>query len=379
MPVDRRRRGARREVPRARRAARRRAAARDREVVPDAGHALHLEAPGALVDDRWGASPAAPARRERRPRRAPARAPAASGCANAPSVASPHGSGPSTASAAARARAAAIPQRPVEARGQVDGAPGRAHERGLGQQPRDPAGAADLQADRVGGAAQRPGCRRLVHRDRADAGRADRAQRVRAVDRLLDELEAGGGERAQVRERLVRRRPGTVGVDADRQLRPRRRADRGDPPRVVADADLDLHAAEPRPRRRRRRRGRARAVGRAERRVDGDRGRRARGEQVARRAVPPAGPRGPTARGRPRRAPREVALRLTGREQRGVVVVRAARRGAPRRTRRAPRPRRRARRRRRAPAARPRRPRRRRRRSPAAPRAGRARAARPTR
>ncbi len=141
-------RGARREVPRDRRAD---GGARSRRaglVVPGAGHAVHLEAPDALVEllgrSRGEGSPSMPpftALARRRGRGRPARrsrrsrgASTPSRPANAPSVASPHhGSGPSAAAACTPGR---DPERPVERRRHVDRAARRARRARVAQHAR---------------------------------------------------------------------------------------------------------------------------------------------------------------------------------------------------------------------------------------------------
>ncbi len=178
---------------------------------------------------------------------------------------------------------------------------------------------------------------RLVDRDRHRRLRAHLAQRLEPVDRLLAQLEADRGERAQVGERLARRAPGAVGVGADRHVRADRGAHGGEPAGVVADPDLDLHAAEAR--RRRRAAASAAAPARSAAPTSALTGTEAR--RRARPAAPPpaarpGAPRGPTARGRSPPAPAGAAARRgrrpaarrrsssgpASREHRGVGVER---------------------------------------------------------
>ncbi len=116
------------------------------------------------------------------------------------------------------------PQRPVEGRGEVDVGAGRAHERGLGQQPRDPAAARDLQAHRVGhlGRERARLAGGLVHGHADGDAVAHLAHRMHAVHGLLDQLEPGGREGVDRRDGLVDL-PGAVGVQAQLHLRARRR------------------------------------------------------------------------------------------------------------------------------------------------------------
>ena len=113
-------------------------------------------------------------------------------------------------------------------------------------------------------AAPEPGAPRSAAVSSIATGTGDFARTARIacepVDRLLAQLDADRRERAQVRERLVGRRPGAVGVDPDRHLVARRGAHRRQPARVVADPDLDLQAAEARRGGSRGGLGRARAV-----------------------------------------------------------------------------------------------------------------------
>ena len=57
---------------------------------------------------------------------------------------------------------------------------------------------------------------------------AQRAQRLDPVDRLLDELEAGGRERGQIASTALVDVPRAVGVQAQRDVGPGGRAHRGD-------------------------------------------------------------------------------------------------------------------------------------------------------
>ena len=156
-----------------------------------------------------------------------------------------------------------------------------AHERGLRQQAGDAAAARHLQAHGVGDLrGQRAGLARgLVHRHAHGDAVAHRAQLLDAVDGLLDELEARGGERLDRAHRLVDL-PGAVGVQAQLGVVADRRADGGDAPGVVADADLDLHARVALADGARRLRGGLGAVGRGDRGVHAHRARRVVAQQV---------------------------------------------------------------------------------------------------
>ncbi len=213
------------------------------------------EAPRRVLDpgvDDHGADPT---------RRASRRGPGASGTAIVPSsgasgpasrpsnwssVASPHGS--STRSAAAQCTAAAMPERPVERRREVDVGAGRAHERRLREQRRDAARARDLQADGVGGAAgERAGIGgRLVHRDPHRDALAHRRAAPRSRGPAPRRARAPAGASASIASTavstsqapLASRRSATCGPDGG--------AHRGDAARVVAAADLELDAVEAR-------------------------------------------------------------------------------------------------------------------------------------
>jgi hypothetical protein len=143
------------------------------------------------------------------------------------------------------------------------------------------------------------------------------------VDRLLAELDPGGRERAQVRDRLRRRAPRAIGVDADRELRPARSTDRRDAPRVVADPDLDLHAAEPGRDGGARRPGGSRPVLRRDRRVHRHRVRRALRKQVGQPAPRAARCAVPQREVDRRERLRQRTLVRARREQRVVRSVRA--------------------------------------------------------
>ena len=132
------------------------------------------------------------------------------------SVASPHGAW--TRSAAAQCTAAAMPERAVERRRQVHLRARRLRERRGREQAGDPAAACDLQAHRVGGAGRDRArlVAGLVHRDAHGHAVAHLAQRARAVDGLLDELEA--------------RRAPAPRSSAPPPRRPRRRSRRGAAP-----------------------------------------------------------------------------------------------------------------------------------------------------
>ena len=194
-------------------------------------------------------------------------------------------------------------QRPVERRCDVDLAARRPRRRRVAQEPRDPAAAGDFRhTASVAPEPRRPARppSRPSPAPPATPPAPRRAPRCRA--RLLGVLDPDRRERAQVRERLLRRRPRAVRVDAHRHAGAGGGAHRGDPARVVADPDLDLHAAEPAA-------AAAAACGRgagavlgADRRVDRDSGVAA----AARRSAtgrPARRPRDPRARGRPPRAP----------------------------------------------------------------------------
>ena len=175
--------------------------------------------------------------------------------------------------------------RAVVGRGEVDLGAARAHQRGRGEQRADAAAARDLQADGVGDARrERARDRRgLVDRDPNRDALAQLAPGD-AVDRLLGELEAEGGERGEW-PRPPRRRPGAVGVEAQRaRPGPIGGADRGDALDVVARPDLDLDARKPSATARRGSRGARRRRG-GHARVDGDRRRRRVAEQLADRTA----------------------------------------------------------------------------------------------
>ena len=128
--------------------------------------------------------------------------------ANIDSVARPHGaSGPRDASAAAACTAPATPSGPSRVEAEIDLRARAAHERGGCQQARDATAAGDLQAHGVG----RPGGERavlgrgLVDRHTHRHALAHLAHRSDPVRRLLDQLEPGGGERVDRRDRLARR------------------------------------------------------------------------------------------------------------------------------------------------------------------------------
>ena len=164
------------------------------------------------------------------------------------SVASPHGAW--TRSAAAQCTRGRDAQRPVERRRQVDLRARRLRERGRREQPGDPAAARRPSGRRrrrrptprapgsspVSSIAMRTGTRSRTSRSARDA-----------VDRLLDELEPGGGERLDRADRLLDV-PGAVRVEPQLELRAAGGAGGGDAARVVAHADLELHAGEAGPR-----------------------------------------------------------------------------------------------------------------------------------
>ena len=139
------------------------------------------------------------------------------------------------------------PQRAVEGRGDIGLRARGAHERRRRQQARDPAAAADLQAHRVGHArAQRAVLGRgLVDRDPRAHALAHLPDRVQPVGRLLHQLEPGRRQRLDRPHRLLDR-PRAVRVQAQRDLRARRRAHRRHPRRVVPDPHLQLDALIPR-------------------------------------------------------------------------------------------------------------------------------------
>ena len=111
--------------------------------------------------------------------------------------------------------------------------------------------------------------RRLVHRDPHRDPVAHGAHALDPVHGLLDELEAGRGQRLDRVHRLVDG-PGAVRVQAQLDLRADRRAHGRDAAGVVADPDLDLHAPEAVARGRGGLRGGLGAVLGRDRRVDPD-------------------------------------------------------------------------------------------------------------
>ena len=251
MPVDARRGRARREVPRDRRADGGAAAA------TRGSHVVAGRRPRGAPRGARRASPSCSLERRRR----------STPCGRAHRAEQARAGGTAIAPAPARARRRALEQRerreparrrrgrsrqrrrgvqpgrdaerPVERRRDVDRAARRARRRRVAQQPGDPAAARDLQADRVGRARRRPRPARPPSRPSPPAPATSArtaAQRRDAVHRLLGVLEPGRRERAEVRERLAGVAQAPLASTRIATSGPDRRAHRGDPAGVVADA-----------------------------------------------------------------------------------------------------------------------------------------------
>ncbi len=220
---------------------------------------------------------------------------------------------PGRSAAAARARRAPrrrAPRRPRRA-GRRASRPGRPRRRRRARAWRPPAGRRCRRSGRSSGRPRRPRrppsapCSAAVSSIATRTATRSRTSRTasQAVRRLLDELQAGGGERVDRAHRLLDV-PRAVGVEAQRHRGSGRGADRRHAPGVVADADLQLHA------RRSPSRTAAAACSAAparssarQRRVDGHLARPGRRSAAPPRACPRGVRRDPTAPGRSPPAP----------------------------------------------------------------------------